>query len=114
MTVVTSKISPVVIGQGRSKETIYTATKTTKLPNGTYRVDMLQYSNAQGQDGRIIAERESVNKWSFNDQASAKVKTYQGRLNEASKNQMESMRGDFVKKSQEAEEYNKIRYWYLS
>ena len=109
MTVVTSKISPVVIGQGRSKETIYTATKTTKLPNGTYRVDMLQYSNAQGQDGRVIAERESVNKWSFNDQASAKVKTYQGRLNEASKNQMESMRGDFVTKSQETEEYNRAQ-----
>ena len=30
MTVVTSKISPVVIGQGRNKETIYTATRTTK------------------------------------------------------------------------------------
>ena len=107
MTVVTSKISPVVIGQGRNKETIYTATRTTKLADGTYSVDMLQYSNAQGQGGRVIAERESVNKWSFNDQASAKVKTYQGRLNEASKNQMESMRGDFVTKSQETEEYNR-------
>ena len=30
MTVVTSKPSPVVIGQGRNKETIYTATRTTK------------------------------------------------------------------------------------
>ena len=107
MTVVTSKISPVVIGQGRSKETIYTATRTTKMADGTYHVDMLQYSNALGQGGRVIAERESVNKWSFNDQASAKAKTYQGRLNEASKNQMESMRGDFVTKSQETEEYNR-------
>ena len=47
MTVVTSKISPVQIGQGRNKETIYTATRTTKLGDGTYHVDMLQYSNAQ-------------------------------------------------------------------
>ena len=107
MTVVTSKISPVVIGQGRNKETIYTATRTTKLADGTYSVDMLQYSNAQGQGGRVIAERDGVNNWNFNSQASAKVKTYQGRLNEASKNQMESMRGDFVTKSQETEEYNR-------
>ena len=42
MTVVTSKISPVVIGQGRNKETIYTATRTTKMADGTYHVDMLQ------------------------------------------------------------------------
>ena len=42
MTVVTSKISPVVIGQGRNKETIYTATRTTKLADGTYDVEVMQ------------------------------------------------------------------------
>ena len=109
MTVVTSKISPVVIGQGRNKETIYTATRTTKMADGTYHVDMLQYSNAQGQGGRVIAERDGVNNWNFNSQASTKVKQNEGRLNSASKNQMESMRGDFVKKSQEAEEYNRAQ-----
>lgn len=107
MTVVTSKPSPVIIGQGRNKETIYTATRTTKLADGTYHVDMLQYSNAQGQGGRVIATRDGVNNWNFNDQASGKVKQNEGRLNAASKTQMESMRGDFVKKSQEAEEYNR-------
>ena len=106
MTVVTSKPSPVVIGQGRNKETIYTATRTTKMADGTYHVDMLQYSNAQGQGGRVIAERDGVNNWNFNSQASNKVKQNEGRLNAASKNQMESMRGDFVKESQEAEAYN--------
>ncbi len=106
MTVVTSKISPVTIGQGRNKETIYTATRTTKLADGTYDVEMLQYSNAQGQGGRVIAERDGVNNWNFNSQASNKVKQNEGRLNAASKNQMESMRGDFVKESQEAEAYN--------
>ena len=109
MTVVTSKISPVQIGQGNNKETIYTATRTTKLGDGTYHVDMLQYSNAQGQGGRVIATRESVNNWKFNDRASGKVKQNQGRLNAASKTQMESMRGDFVKKSQETEEYNRAQ-----
>ena len=107
MTVVTSKISPVVIGQGRNKETIYTATRTTKLADGTYSVDMLQYSNAQGQGGRVIAERDGVNNWNFNSLASTKVKQNERRLNSASKNQMESMRGDFVTKSQETEEYNR-------
>ena len=109
MTVVTSKISPVTIGSGNSKETIYTATRTTKMADGTYHVDMLQYSNALGQGGRVIATRESVNNWKFNDQASGKVKQNQGRLNAASKTQMESMRGDFVTKSQETEEYNRAQ-----
>ena len=109
MTVVTSKPSPVIIGQGRNKETIYTATRTTKMADGTYHVDMLQYDNAQGQGGRVIAERDGVNNWNFNDQASKKVKQNEGRLNAASKNQMESMRGDFVKNAQEAEEYNRAQ-----
>lgn len=109
MTVVTSKISPVTIGQGRNKETIYTATRTTKLADGTYDVEMLQYSNAQGQGGRVIAERDGVNNWNFNNNASGKVKQNEGRLNQASKNQMESMRGDFVTKSQETEEYNRAQ-----
>ena len=106
MTVVTSKPSPVQIGQGRNKETIYTATRTTKLADGTYSVEMLQYSNAKGQGGKVIAERDSVNEWTFKDGVSKKIKQNEGRLNAASKNQMESMRGDFVTKSQEAEAYN--------
>ena len=109
MTVVTSKISPVSIGQGRTRETIYTATRTTKLADGTYSVEMLQYSDAKGTSGKVIAERESVNNWDFKDGVSNKIKQNEGRLNEASKTQMESMRGDFVTKSQETEEYNRAQ-----
>tara|TARA_Y100000992_G_C21264277_1_gene493055 strand:- start:621 stop:1865 length:1245 start_codon:yes stop_codon:yes gene_type:complete len=109
MTVVTSKPSPVEIGQGRNRETIYTATRTTKMADGTYSVEMLQYSNAKGQGGKVIAERDSVNEWTFKDGVSKKIKQNEGRLNAASKNQMESMRGDFVTKSQEAEEYNRAQ-----
>ena len=109
MTVSTSKPSPVEIGQARNKETIYTATRTTKLADGTYSVEMLQYSNALGQGGRVIATRDSVNEWTFNDNASTKVKQNESRLNNASKTQMESMRGQFVEKSQEAEEYNRAQ-----
>ncbi len=75
------------------------------MADGTYHVDMLQYSNAQGAGGRVIATRESVNNWNFKDTASKKVKQNQANLNEASKNQMQSMGGQFVKKSQETEEY---------
>jgi hypothetical protein len=109
MTVSTSKPSPVVIGQGRNKETIYTATRTTKLADGTYSVDMLQYSDANGAGGKVIATRDSVNKWSFNNNASRKVKQNESRLNNASKNQMESMRGQFVEKSQDTEEYKRAQ-----
>ena len=109
MTVSTSKTSPVEIGQARNKETIYTATRTTKLADGTYKVEMLQYSDAKGEDGKVIATRDSVNEWTFNDNASTKVKQNESRLNNASKTQMESMRGQFVEKSQEAEEYNRAQ-----
>ena len=109
MTVSTSKPSPVEIGQARNKETIYTATRTTKLADGTYSVEMLQYSDAKGAGGKVIATRDSVNEWTFNDNASTKVKQNESRLNTASKTQMESMRGQFVEKSQEAEEYNRAQ-----
>lgn len=109
MTVSTSKPSPVEIGQARNKETIYTATRTTKLADGTYSVEMLQYSDAKGAGGKVIATRDSVNEWTFNDNASTKVKQNESRLNNASKTQMESMRGQFVEKSQEAEEYNRAQ-----
>ena len=104
-TVLTSKISPVTIGSGFNKKTIYTATRTTQLANGTYSVDMLRYSNAQGQGATVIATRDSVNKWKFNKLASNDEKRNEAKLNEASKNQMESMRKDFVTTSQENEEY---------
>ena len=60
MTVTTSKPSPVVIGNDpRSRETVYTATRTTKMADGTYSVEMIQYSNAQGQGERLL-QKEMV------------------------------------------------------
>ena len=108
MTVTTSKPSPVVIGNDpRSRETVYTATRTTKMADGTYSVEMIQYSNALGQDGRVIAERDGVNNWNFKDGVDNKLKQNENKLNKASINQMESMRGNFVQNAQEAEEYNR-------
>ena len=108
MTVTTSKPSPVVIGNDpRSRETVYTATRTTKMADGTYSVEMIQYSNAQGQGGKVIAERDGLNNWNFKDGVDNKLKQNENKLNKASRNQMESMRGNFVQNAQEAEEYNR-------
>ena len=107
MTVTTSKPSPVVIGNDpRSRETVYTATRTTKMADGTYSVEMIQYSNAQGQGGKVIAERDGLNNWNFKDGVDNKLKQNENKLNKASINQMESMRGNFVQNAQEAKEYN--------
>ena len=107
MTVTTSKPSPVVIGNDpRSRETVYTATRTTKMADGTYSVEMIQYSNAQGQGGKVIAERDGLNNWNFKDGVDNKLKQNENKLNKASRNQMESMRGNFVQNAQEAKEYN--------
>ena len=108
MTVVTSSITPVTLGQGRSKTTVYTATRTTKLADGTFDVDIIQYNSAKGDGAKVIGTRDpgDPNKITFNSNASGKIRTNRSRVVAASKNQMESMRGQFVEKAQEAEAYN--------
>lgn len=108
MTVVTSSITPVTLGTGQSKTTVYTATRTTKLADGTFDVDILQYNSAKGDGAKVIGTRDpgDPNKITFNSNASGKIRTYRSRVVAASKNQMESMRGQFVAKAQEAEAYN--------
>ena len=108
MSVVTSSISPINIGSGRSKETIYTSTRTTKLSDGTFHVDILQYNDAKGTNGRVIGVRASdnPNKVDWNSNATGKIKLNQGVIKEASKTQMQSMRNEFVNNAQEAERYN--------
>lgn len=108
MSVITSKISQIPLGSGRNKETIFTATRTTKLGDGTFHVDILQYNDALGAGGRVIGVRDpgNPNKVNWNDNATGKIKLNQGKIKEASKGQMQSMRKDFVTNAQEAERYN--------
>ena len=61
------------------------------MADGTYSVEMLQYSNANIQGGKVIAERDSVNEWTFKDGVSKKIKQNEGRLNSASKNPKQSL-----------------------
>ncbi len=105
MSVITSKISPVALTH---KTTVYISTRTTKLSDGTFHVDILQYSDAKGAGGRVIGVRDSgnPNKITWNSNASGKIRSNEGRIKEASKTQMQSMRNDFVKNAQEAERFN--------
>ena len=61
MAAITSGISSVSIGEGKDKKTIYTATKTTptkdKDGNKTYKVEIIQYDNANGEGERTIGEK---------------------------------------------------------
>jgi len=105
MSVITSKISPVALTH---KTTVYISTRTTKLSDGTFHVDILQYSDAKGAGGKVIGVRDSgnPNKIDWNSNASGKIQLNQSKIISASKNQMQSMRKDFVKNAQEAERYN--------
>ena len=79
MSAVTSKISPVNVGKGKNRKKIYTGTKitpTTDLQgNKTYKVEIVQYDNENGDGGRVIGERSpsqpSVVNW--NENASADI-----------------------------------------
>ena len=61
MAAITSGISSVSIGEGKDKKTIYTATKTTPTKdndgNKTYKVEIIQYDNANGEGERTIGEK---------------------------------------------------------
>ena len=80
MSAVTSKLNPIQIGKGKNKKTIYTGTQitpTTDLDgNKTYKVEIVQYDNENGDGGRVIGERSSsqpsIVDW--NENASADIK----------------------------------------
>ena len=110
--VVTSKISPVNIASTLSlnQRFIYTSTRATRSADGTFKVDILQYDDAAGTNGRVIGTRDSdnPNKIVFNENASGSVKNLHAkRIVAASKDQMVSMQPQFVAKAQEAEEFNR-------
>ena len=118
MTVVTSKKSAVKIktvdALGTSKTVeIYTATRSTKNTDGTYKIEILQYPTDGSGDENVIGTRNSVNNWTWNDNVVGVRRIDLGRqvnnnlLNKTSQNQMESMRRQFVETSQEAEEFNR-------
>jgi len=86
MSAVTSKLNQISIGEGKNKKTIFTGTTMTPTTdadgNKTYKVEIIQYDNANGDGGRVIGERDSSdsNKINWNSNASGKIKQNQNKI----------------------------------
>ena len=108
---VTSQIARIKVGpNSRNKTTIYTATKVTG-PTGNppqYSTEIIRYSDAKGNNATVIGTSNNAGKISFNDNASADEKKYQGSISRASTNQVNSVSGDIATTSQEKAALNKI------
>ena len=108
---VTSQISTIRVGpNSRNKTAIYTATKVTG-PTGNppqYSTEIIRYSDAKGNNATVIGTSNNAGKISFNDNASADEKKYQGSISRASTNQVNSVSGDIATTSQEKAALNKI------
>ena len=113
MAVVTSGISSVSIGEGKDKKIIYTATKTTptkdKDGNRTYKVEIIQYDNANGEGGREIGEKID-GKINYNNNASDDITgnaEAQKSINNESKHQAKTIESKLAFNNQESEAYHK-------
>mgnify|MGYP003153255810 CR=1 FL=1 len=116
MSAVTSKLNPIQIGKGKNKKTIYTGTQitpTTDLDgNKTYKVEIVQYDNENGDGGRVIGERSSSQPSTidWNDNAGADITGDPEALKaikSASKTQANSIEEQLVTNSAESREYNR-------
>ena len=116
MAAVTSGINAISIGEGKDKKTIYTALKTTPTTdsegNKTYKVEIVQYDNENGDGGRVIGERSSsqpsIVDW--NENASADIKGDPEAIKaikSASKTQSNSIEEQLVRNSAESRAYNR-------
>ena len=98
---VTSNISVTRVGTSvRNKKSIYTATKVTG-PTGTppkYSTEIIQYSDAKGNDAVVIGTQDSNNpgKITWNDNASATAKKYQSTVSKASTTQVNSIKNEVL------------------
>ena len=112
MSAVTTGIKPVKIGQGRNKSTVYTGTKVTPTTdssgNKTYKVEIIQYDNANGDGGRVIGERDSTNsnKINWNDNASGKIKQNQNKISKESKSAVSTIQPQLTSNSSDKSTLN--------
>ena len=112
MSAVTTGIKQVKIGQGRNKSTVYTGTKVTPTTdssgNKTYKVEIIQYDNANGDGGRVIGERDSTNsnKINWNDNASGKIKQNQNKISKESKSAVSTIQPQLTSNSSDKSTLN--------
>ena len=112
MSAVTTGIKGVDIGQGRNKSTVYTGTKVTPTTdssgNKTYKVEIIQYDNANGEGGRVIGERDSTNsnKINWNSNASGKIKQNQNKISNESKHAVDTIESQLASNSSDKSTLN--------
>ena len=112
MSAVTTGIKGVDIGQGRNKSTVYTGTKVTPTTdssgNKTYKVEIIQYDNANGDGGRVIGERDSTNsnKINWNSNASGKIKQNQNKISKESKSAVSTIQSQLASNSSDKSTLN--------
>ena len=112
MSAVTSEIKGVSIGQGRNKSKVFTGTKVTPTTdssgNKTYKVEIIQYDNANGDGGRVIGERDSTNsnKINWNDNASGKIKQNQNKISKESKHAVSTIESQVASNSSDKSTLN--------
>lgn len=110
---VTSQIARIRVGpNSRNKTTLYTATKVTG-PTGTppkYSTEIIQYSDAKGNDAVVIGTQDSNNpgKITWNDNASATAKKYQSTVSKASTTQVNSVKNDIATTAEEKAALNAV------
>ena len=112
MSAVTSEIKGVSIGQGRNKSKVFTGTKVTPTTdssgNKTYKVEIIQYDNANGDGGRVIGERDSTNsnKINWNSNASGKIKQNQNKISKESKSAVDTIQSQLASNSSDKSTLN--------
>jgi len=112
MSAVTTGIKGVDIGQGRNKSKVFTGTKVTPTTdssgNKTYKVEIIQYDNANGDGGRVIGERDSTNsnKINWNSNASGKIKQNQNKISRESKSSVDTIQSQVASNSSDKSTLN--------
>ena len=112
MSAVTTGIKGVDIGQGRNKSKVFTGTKVTPTTdssgNKTYKVEIIQYDNANGDGGRVIGERDSTNsnKINWNSNASGKIKQNQNKISKESKSAVSTIQSQLASNSSDKSTLN--------
>ena len=112
MSAVTTGIKGVDIGQGRNKSKVFTATKVTPTTDSsgskTYKVEIIQYDNANGDGGRVIGERDSTNsnKINWNSNASGKIKQNQNKISKESKSAVSTIQSQLASNSSDKSTLN--------
>ena len=107
---VTSSISSTRVGTGRSKRSLYTATKVVG-PSGSppeYITQIIRYDDAKGENERIIGTTSSNDpgKVIWTEDATRLVKENESKIKKTSANQVKSIQNNVASNAQEKEALN--------